>query len=140
MTPALPRNAAEISAAWLNEVLAGVREFGGANIDAVESTVIGEGIGYLSSVARVKLLYDKPEVTKRGAPSTVIVKIEPENEMFRRLGEEFNAFQREIRFYRQVAPQVNVRLPRVYYTLAEAPDFAIVMEDLSHCTPGDTLV
>jgi hypothetical protein len=135
----LPRNAAEISAAWLNEVLAESLEFGGAKIDAVQSTVIGEGIGYLSSVARVKLLYDKSDVIKQGAPRTVIVKIEPQNEMFRRLGQEFNAFQREIRFYRQVAPQVNVRLPKVYYTLAEPPNFAIVMEDLCHCTPGDQL-
>jgi hypothetical protein len=64
----LPRNAAEISAAWLNEVLAESLEFGGAKIDAVESTVIGEGIGYLSSMARVKLLYDQPAARARGRP------------------------------------------------------------------------
>ncbi len=70
--------------------------------------------------ARVKLTYDQPEA---GAPATVIVKIEPPNELFRRMGEEFHAFEREIRFYRDVAGRVKVRLPKIYYTLAEAPDY-----------------
>jgi Phosphotransferase enzyme family len=135
----LPRNATEISAAWLTEVLATLEKFAGARIAEVESTVIGEGVGYLSSVARVKLLFENPQVVNEGAPPTVIVKIEPENEIFRKLGQQFNAFEREVRFYREVACQVNVRLPRVYYTLAEAPNFAIVMEDLCSCTPGDQL-
>jgi hypothetical protein len=134
-----PRNAAEISANWLDEVLRPSGALNGARIQAVQSTVIGEGVGYLSSVARVKLFYDRPAAVRDGAPATVVVKIEPANEMFRRLGEQFHAFEREIRFYREVASRVNVRLPKVYYTLAEPPNYAIVMEDLCHCTPGDQL-
>jgi len=48
-----PRNAAEISADWLDEVLRPSGVLNGACIRAVESTVIGEGVGYLSSVSRV---------------------------------------------------------------------------------------
>jgi Phosphotransferase enzyme family len=132
-----PRNVGEISAEWLDEILHQAGAIKRAHVMAVQSTVIGEGVGYLSSVARVKLAYDQPEA---GAPQTVIVKIEPPNELFRRMGEEFHAFEREIRFYRDVASQVNVRLPKIYYTLSEAPDFAIVMEDLGFCTAGDQLV
>ena len=54
---------------------------------------------------------------RNGVPATVIVKIEPPNEIFRRMGEEFHAFEREIRFYREVAGRVPVRLPKIYYTL-----------------------
>jgi hypothetical protein len=138
-TSLLPQNAAEISTDWLNEVLVDTCVLAGVRIQGVESTVIGEGVGYLSSVARVKLSYDSPDALGRGAPATVIVKIEPENEIFRNLGRQFNAFEREIRFYREVASQVNVRLPKVYYTLAEPPHFAIVMEDLGRCTAGNQL-
>src|SRR5262249_50186283 len=122
-----------------DEVLRTSNALNGSRIRAVESTVIGEGVGYLSSVARVKLIYDEPEAVESGAPATVVVKIEPANEIFRRLGQQFHAFEREIRFYREVASRVNVRLPKVYYTLAEPPNYAIVMEDLGHCTPGDQL-
>jgi hypothetical protein len=140
MTLEPPRTAAEISADWLNEILRRSGALGnGTRVESVESTVIGEGVGYLSSVARVKLTYDSPAALERGAPATVVVKIEPANEIFRRMGQQFHAFEREIRFYREVAGRVNVRLPKVYYTLDEPPNFAIVMEDLGYCTPGDQL-
>jgi len=139
MSIAPPRNACEISAAWMNEILSATGALNGPRIVAVESTVIGEGVGYLSSVARVRLVYDQTEAAGRGAPASVVVKIEPENELFRRMGQQFHAFDREIRFYREVAARINVRLPKVYYTLAEPPNYAIVMEDLGYCTPGDQL-
>ena len=111
----------------------------GTRVVSVESTVIGEGVGYLSSVARVKLGYDPPGAVENGAPASVVVKIEPANEVFRRLGQQFHAFEREIRFYREVAGRVDVRLPKIYYTLDEPPNYAIVMEDFGYCTPGDQL-
>ncbi|HEY2881098.1 MAG TPA: phosphotransferase [Pirellulales bacterium] len=147
--PQLPQSVAEISAPWLDEILHQAGAITHSHVVAVESKIIGEGIGYLSSVARVKLTYDRPEENGNSGvavnsaantrPATVIVKIEPPNEDFRRLGEEFHAFEREIRFYREVASQVPVRLPKIYYTLDEPPDYAIVMEDLGFCTAGDQL-
>ena len=91
-------------------------------------------------MARVKLNYDRPDAVQNGAPATVVVKIEPEREEFRRMGQEFHAFEREIRFYREVAGRVPIRLPKIYFTLCEPPDYAIVMEDLGYCTAGDQLV
>jgi hypothetical protein len=137
--PQHPKHVGEISADWLDEILHNAGALKQSHVTAVLSTVIGEGVGYLSSVARVKLTYDQPNAAENGAPATVVVKIEPECEEFRRLGQEFHAFEREIRFYREVAGRVPVRLPKIYFTLAEPPDFAIVMEDLGYCTAGDQL-
>jgi hypothetical protein len=139
MPLANPRHVAEISAAWLDEILQQAKAIDQAHVVSVESTTIGEGIGYLSSVARVKLTYDNASAIKNGAPASVVVKIEPEREEFRRMGQEFHAFEREIRFYREVASRVKIRLPRIFYTVAQSPDFAIVMEDLGYCTAGDQL-
>lgn len=133
-----PRHVNEISAEWLTAML---QESGvlsqNAKVTGVAAQVIGEGVGFLSRVGRVRLRYDRAEPH---APDSVVVKIEPESENFREIGDEFHAFEREIRFYREVATRVPIRLPRIYGTLTEPPDYAIVMEDLSFCTPGDQLV
>ena len=120
MQNANPRHVSEISAAWLDEIL---RDDGAtqSHVVGVESKVIGEGIGYLSSVARVKLTYDDPKAIERGAPASVVVKIEPECDEFRRMGQEFHAFEREIRFYREIASRVKIRLPKIYFTIAQSP-------------------
>jgi hypothetical protein len=139
MQNANPRHVSEISAGWLDEILHDADAAKDSHVVGVESKVIGEGIGYLSSVARVKLTYDDPKAIERGAPASVVVKIEPECEDFRRMGQEFHAFEREIRFYREIASRVKIRLPKIYFTIAQSPDFAIVMEDLGYCTAGDQL-
>ncbi len=138
MPAAYPRNVGEISAPWLDELLHTSGVLKTSHVVKVESKQIGEGVGFLSSVARVKPTYDRPE-TSTVAPESLIVKIEPTLETFRRMGEEFHAFEREIRFYREVANRVLVRLPKIYATLCDAPNYALVMEDLGFCTAGDQL-
>lgn len=129
-----PKHVIEISPAWLTAALRNGGVLSEATATSVDTKVIGEGVGFLSSVGRIRLHYDR---TEPGAPASVVVKIEPERENFRELGDGFHAFEREIRFYREVASRVPIRLPKVYFTLVEPPDYAIVMEDLSFCTPGD---
>ncbi len=138
MPVAYPRNVDEISAHWLDELLHASGVLQTSHVVKVESKLIGEGVGFLSSVARVVPTYDRPEAGA-APPESLIVKIEPTLETFRRMGEEFHAFEREIRFYREVASQVSVRLPKIYATLSEPPHYALVMEDLGYCTAGDQL-
>lgn len=132
-----PQHVSDISSDWLTATLQEGGVLSKATVVGVDTKVIGEGVGFLSSVGRVQLQYDREEPD---APETVVVKIEPEKETFREIGDEFHAFEREIRFYREVATQVPIRLPRIYGTLMDPPDYAIVMEDLSFCTPGDQLL
>jgi len=132
-----PRHVNDISPEWLTAALQEGGTLSDATVIGVETKVIGEGVGFLSSVGRIQCRYDR---TEPHAPASVVVKIEPEMETFRKIGEDFHAFEREIRFYREVASQVPIRFPRIYFTLMEPPDYAIVMEDLSFCTPGDQLM
>lgn len=81
--------------------------------------------------------YDQVE---QDAPKSVVVKIAPKEESFQEYSEKLNAFQREIRFYKEVARNVPIRLPVVYYSVDEPPIYSIVMEDLSSFNPGDQII
>lgn len=45
-------------------------------------------------------------------------------------------FGREVRFYREVAPEVGVRVPAVHAAVEEADGYRLELEDLGHWTPG----
>ncbi len=69
-----------------------------------------------------------------------MLKLSPKRGGFKDFGDELNAFEREIHFYKEVAPNLSIRLPQLYYAVDEPPAYSMVMEDLSHFVPGDQLV
>src|SRR5262245_1197636 len=97
-------------------------------ISAVHREVIGAERGFLSQTLRVALDYAGPP--RPGVPASVVVKIEPEQGNLRNAERDTKAFDREIRFYREVAGRVPMRLPRIYYTDAAAEGKVLIMEDL----------
>jgi len=129
-----PRSLEEISAEWLTRGLrrAGVTQ--AARVTGFRATRIGEGLGFLSSVFRLLLDYDRSEAD---APRSVVAKLEPADTSMRDFEGELHAFQREIRFYEEIAPGAPIRLARLYFAESEPPDYAMVMEDLSFARPGD---
>ncbi|WP_269537964.1 phosphotransferase [Cerasicoccus fimbriatus] len=130
----VPGSIDEISPAWVTEILRSGGAIQQASITQIESRILGQDIGFLSVVARLGLTYDAKEPN---APEAVVIKIETQHEKLREIGQEVQAFQREIRFYKDVAPAVDVRLPKIYFACDEPPNMAIVMEDLSYCRAGD---
>ncbi len=131
-----PRHIDDITPQWLEYALRQGGLLGEASIKSIDKTVIGDDKGFLSFVVRAVITYDK-EVA--GAPSSVVIKIEPDEGDFKKFGDETNAFLREIRFYREVAGHVPIRLPKLYYAVDKPPAYSMVMEDLSHFVPGDQL-
>lgn len=133
--PPAPRSPDEVTPAWLTHALRDGCVLGsGALVADCVRTPIGEGVGFLSRVLRVALTYAG---NADPAPATVVVKLEPGAGEFRSLGDQLHAFEREIRFYHEVAAQAPVRLPHLYYADSRPPDYAMVMEDLGFATPGD---
>jgi aminoglycoside phosphotransferase (APT) family kinase protein len=129
-----PQSAAEVTPEWLTAALRSSGVLRDGVVVECAKTQIGEGLGFLSRVLRAALTYRGDAA---GAPASVVVKLEPDAGSFHDFGDELHAFAREIRFYREVAAVVPVRLPRCYYADDSGPHFAIVMEDLSFATPGD---
>jgi Phosphotransferase enzyme family len=139
MPLATPQTIAEISAAWIDVVLRGAGAIAAGQVVGVALRPIGESQGFLSSMAAVDLTYDA--ATKAGAgaggPSSVVVKLEPAAGAFRDAERNYKAFEREALFYRSVAGQVDVRVPRVYHAEAGPEGSVLVMEDLTRLTCGD---
>jgi len=132
-----PMHPEEITPEWITHALKEGGYLKHSSIKSIEKRILGEGKGFLSSVVQVKIEYDAEE---KGAPLSVVVKIEPEEGGFKRFGDEMDAFQREIRFYREIAATVPIRLPKLYYAVDQPPAYSMVMEDLSYFVPGDQVV
>ena len=131
-----PKTIEEISAPWMTDVLRGAGILRRATVLAVDVHAIGQGVGFLSGRARVTLTYDQAE---EGAPASVVVKLPTNIKAGADFAESTHAYEREIRFYREVAPRTPIRVPRMFATIMEPADnvFILVMEDLKGLTVGD---
>jgi Ecdysteroid kinase-like family len=131
-----PKTIEEISAPWLTDVLQGAGVLKRAKVLDVDVCAIGQGVGFLSGRARVALRYDQAE---DGAPATVVVKLPACIKEGMEFAEAMHAYEREIRFYREVAPRTSIRVPRMFATIMEPADhvYILVMEDLKDLTAGD---
>ncbi|WP_067824645.1 phosphotransferase family protein [Nocardia inohanensis] len=118
---------------WLDDALADVR--GAARVVEVSSTAVGTGQVAMS--ARVRIGYDRPTA----APPSVIVKFADPDPEHRRKVRRDGAYEREVRFYRELAPRVEVRTPRVFAAEFEPGTgaFVLLMEDLAPARQGDQL-
>lgn len=130
----VPNSVAEISAPWLEDALRTGGGLSDERIAHIELRPIGAGIGFLSSVAAVNLTYERPCPS---APKSVVVKLEPAEGVFRDTERNSGAFEREVRFYRDVSPHAGARVPRCYFALASAEGSVLILEDLTHMQCGD---
>jgi hypothetical protein len=131
-----PKSIDDISAPWMTDVLHGAGVLKKATVREVEVHAIGQGVGFLSGRARVIISYDQVE---DGAPASVVVKLPASLKESVDFAESTHAYEREIRFYREVAPCTPIRVPRMFATFLEPADdvFILVMEDLKGLTAGD---
>ncbi len=137
MAPKNPIHPEEITPEWITFALSEGGHIKECRAVSIDKKVLGEGVGLLSSVVRVGIEYD---LIEQGAPESVVVKIEPEADWSKEFNEELSSFQREIRFYREVASNAPIQFPKFYYAVDEPPAYSLVLEDLSYYTPGDQLV
>ncbi|MEM9731640.1 MAG: hypothetical protein AAF997_23900, partial [Myxococcota bacterium] len=131
---AFPVHVEEIGPEWLTAVLRAEGVLERAAVTSVSCEHIGQEAGFLSTVGRCQLTYDRAEP---GAPTSVVVKLQPDVAEYAEAESELHAFTREVRFYRDVAPTAPLRVPRVYATPEAGERTGLVMEDLSFARLGD---
>jgi aminoglycoside/choline kinase family phosphotransferase len=133
----LPKTSDDITADWLNEVLDDSTT-GGAKIVSFEKEVIGEGAGFVGELTRLTLTYDGDAGS---APASIIAKLPTREEAFRNLANMVNLYQREIRFYEELAADVPVRTPKMYFSHSDSAtgDHVLLLEDLAPGRVGDQL-
>ncbi|GMU78494.1 MAG: phosphotransferase [Acidimicrobiia bacterium] len=113
--PALPALVDELTATWFSTVL---------GHEVTDATVVDRSSG-TTGRARVALRGDP------GVPATVFVKLAPFDEWQRSLVDTTGMGVAEARFYRDLAPEVPVRVPGVWYAQTAGPEYVMVLEDLT---------
>jgi hypothetical protein len=110
-----------------------------ATVTRVEPTVIGVGSGLVGQVARVSLSYDSEEL---GAPASLVAKFPAAGEAGRAIGNTFDLYHREIRFYREIAAEIELRTPAHYYSAVnpDSREYILLIEDLAPLQVGDHAV
>ncbi len=74
-------------------------------------------------------------------PTSVILKLPSADETSRATGGATRSYVREVGFYRDVAPSVDIRVPAVHHLWEDPPTnrFVLVMEDITPAETGDQL-
>ena len=105
----LPAGPTELTADWLTGALRETGAISNARVTGLDHEVIGQGVGVLGQLARFRLTYDKPE---DGAPRSLVGKFPAATQENRDLANLFRFYEREVRFYEQIAEEVELRTMR----------------------------
>jgi hypothetical protein len=134
----IPLTHDEVTPEWLTAALRSGGALNAARIVEIAAETIGEGVGFVGDIARLRLSYDEQEAC---APATIIAKLPTMEPRRRMMGAAARFFEREIRFYRDIAPGIDVRTPRCHYGASSPGDgrHVLLLEDLAPAEPGDQL-
>jgi len=137
-TDALPQSVEALTPTWLTAALREGGVLGDAVVTGVTAETVGAGVGLLCLLNRLTLQYDRPAP---GAPATLVAKIPSPDPQTRGLAGAFRFYEREVRFYRDLAPAFSLPTPRCYFSAFDAKnsDFILLLEDLAGSRLGDQL-
>jgi hypothetical protein len=135
VTIKIPTAADQATTEWFTEVF---RQTGRLDPDnqVKELTSKRVGNGLVGESVRFEFGYDGPADR---APTSVVCKFPAAIPEYRAAGISEMLYGREVRFYQDIAPTVDVRAPEAIYTDFDetSHDFVLVLEDLSPATGGD---
>lgn len=107
----------------------------GANVTTSKVAEIGDGLVGMN--VRVTLHSDTPTV-----PKSIVAKLPSQDETSRATGIAMRNYEREVKFYRDIAHTVDIHVPHCYYAEWNEvdSDFVLVLEDLAPSTQGNQIV
>ncbi len=127
------RSPAEITTAWLTGVLDGA---------PVESFTVEQiGTGQMSDSFRVNLAYAAGTTLDAGTPASVVVKLAAADDTSRATGAALGLYEREVRFYAEVAPLIGDPVAPTYAATYEPGEgtFCLVLGDAAPARQGDEI-
>ena len=107
----IPEHLAELTPQRLTETLAANGSLHPARtVMDTRATMLGDGEGFLGDIVRLDLILDEP--CDQSLNSLIVKLPKHANRAF---GEMLGAYEREILFYREMAPNLPTRTPEIYY-------------------------
>jgi hypothetical protein len=136
-TLAFPTSLEELTPGWLTSALRVDRADFPA-IKAAKAIPIAAGKGFLTVMARIELDYESTQ-TLVSPPRSIVAKMQSPDPTARAICAAMGIWQRECRFYSDLAPRISSRVPRSYFVGSDSKADAhiLLLEDLSALTPGD---
>jgi hypothetical protein len=141
MTTVFPTTTNEITAEWITEALRGSGTIGAdTSVASVVLDAAAAGVGFMGEIGKVGLVY---EGAPTSAPTKMIAKFPTASPEVRTMMHPARIYEREHRFYGELAPKSPLRTPALYHVTCETADtpaderYVLLMEDLSALTPGD---
>jgi aminoglycoside/choline kinase family phosphotransferase len=109
--PYIPEHLDELTPDWFTGVLRERGLLDDESVTGVSRQMLGDGEGFLGVIARMTLEYDRDPTR---APRTLIAKLP--QAVNRAMGEMLGAYERESLFYEELASNVPLRTPELYYS------------------------
>jgi hypothetical protein len=123
----IPTDIQDLTASWLTEALA--RPVTEVSIIADDAEGIEAVKGVVGQVVRLSLTYDTDETD---VPSSLIAKLSSNNPSKRAGFHSLHMYEREVRFYEKLAPQISLRTPVCYHSAIDLKTghSVLLLEDL----------
>ncbi len=105
-------------------------------VTSVRREPVGAGTGFLGELRRLHLGYSPDTSRGDNTPRTLVAKAPTSSPGGRQVGLMLNVWEREHRFFAELAPQVLTRVPRCYANLADtaASRWLLLLEDAGDST------
>ena len=122
----------DVDAAWLTQVL----QRAGHDVEVAGFERANVGTGQVGQNVRYSLRY-----ARGTGPASVVGKFASEDPESRQTGIALLNYLREVRFYQELDPTLDIRTPRVLFTDIDPAThaFVLLMEDLAPAEQGDQL-
>jgi hypothetical protein len=117
-----------ITSDWLSAVL-------GDEVRITDTSRIGDGLVGMN----LRIALDRPAAS--GLPPTIVAKLPSPDPTSRAAGLALRTYEREVKFYAEIVPTVDIRVARCFHGEwhADEGDFVLLLEDLAPCRPGDQI-
>lgn len=127
---------AALTPAWLTDVLTATGRLDGARVVDVVARPLGTG--QMCDSFRLSLGFDGPTQ----APATVVAKLPAADAASRSTAVQMRSYEKEVRFYQVLAPDLPVRTPGVHHADIDLGTgaFTLLLEDLAPAEQGDQLI
>lgn len=127
MDERLPVSPDELTPEWLTDALRAGGSLKDGRVVSLSSTVVGDGIGFIGMVARIE-----PQYEGTAGPLSLIGKFPATDPGSRTVGNLYGLYEREVRFYNDIARDAGVETPGCYFAAydAAAGQSLILLEEL----------
>ncbi|MCZ6710777.1 MAG: aminoglycoside phosphotransferase family protein [Gammaproteobacteria bacterium] len=130
--PQIVSDPADVTSAWLTEVL----EHGGVHATIADFKATNVGTGQVGQNVRFELDYQAGI-----GPASIVGKFASADPTSRSTGIAQNNYLKEVRFYQELKPSLDIQTPDVLFTAIDpaSHDFCLMMEDLAPAEQGDQI-